>query len=48
MTICELRKQYPHADFYFFENGREMRKAPFYHARIKSYKVVGDALFIEM
>lgn len=48
MTIRELRKLYPHSDFYFFENGREMRKAPFYHAKIKSFKVVKDALFIEM
>lgn len=48
MTICELRKQFPHSDFYFFENGYEMRKAPFFHSRIKSYEVKGEAVFIYM
>ena len=48
MTISELRKIFPHSDFYFFENGKEMRKAPFYHAKIKSYEVKGDTVFIEM
>lgn len=48
MTICELRKQFPSKEFYFFENGREMRKSPFYHSKIKSFEIKGDYIFIEM
>lgn len=49
MTICELRKMYPCHDFYFFKDGYELRKAPFYHAEIKDFKVVNvDTVFVYM
>lgn len=48
MTICELRKQFPHHEFYFFKDGKELNKAPFYHAKIKSYEVHKNAIFIDM
>ena len=48
MSINDLRKQYPGKDFLFFRDGREMRRAPFLHDKIKSYEVVGDSVFIEM
>lgn len=48
MSINELRKQYPSKDFYFFRDGREMRKAPFLHDKVKSFEVKGDNVFIEM
>lgn len=48
-TIAELRKEYPHCEFYFFHNGWEMQKAPFYHARVKGVKKINEnTLFIEM
>lgn len=47
MTIAQLRKMYPHSYFAFFENGKETRKVPFYHAPVKSYEEHGDWLFIE-
>ena len=40
MTIAELRKKYPHSEFYFFKDGYELQKAPFYHSKIKSYRFV--------
>ena len=49
MTIAELRKQFPHSEFFFFENGKQMMKAPFYHARIKSYDIINEnKIFIEV
>ena len=48
VKICDLRRMFPHHDFYFFEDGKALQKAPFYHAVIKSYKVVRNAVFIEM
>ena len=49
MTICELRKTYPHHDFYFFKDGYEMKKAPFFHDKIKSFSIKNeDTIFIEM
>lgn len=49
MTICELRKKYPCHDFYFFEDGYELRKSPFYHAKIKSFEVVNaDTIFVHL
>ena len=48
MTICGLRKQYPYHEFYFFKDGREMRKAPFFHDKIKDYEVKRNYIFIEM
>lgn len=48
MTICQLRKQFPYIDFYFFEDGYEMQKAPFFHATIKSFEVKVDSIFIYM
>lgn len=48
MSINDLRKKFPSKDFYFFRDGREMRNAPFLHDKIKSYKVKGNSVFIEM
>ena len=48
MSILNLRRLHPGKDFYFFRDGREMRKAPFLHDKIKSYEVIGDSVFIEM
>lgn len=49
MTICELRKIYPLHDFYFFKDGYELRKSPFYHAKIKSFEIVNvDTIFVYM
>lgn len=48
ITICQLRSMFPHHEFCFFKDGKELQKAPFYHAVIKAYEVVKDAVFIEM
>lgn len=48
ITICQLRKMFPHHEFYFFKNGKEIPKSPFVHDIIKSYKVKKNAIFIEM
>ena len=49
MTICELRKIYPHHEFYFFVNEKEVAKAPFIHDKIKGYKVINDnTIFIDI
>ncbi len=48
ITVCNLRSMFPHHDFYFFKGGKELQKAPFYHAVIDSYEVVRDAVYIEM
>lgn len=49
MTICNLREKYPHHNFYFFKDGYEMMRAPFYHAKIKSFEVINEnTIFIEM
>lgn len=48
MTIADLRKKYPWQSFYFFRDGYEMRKAPFYHDRIKGYEDKGDYVFVHM
>ena len=49
MTINELRKFYPHHEFYFFENEKEVAKAPFIHTKIKGFKVINDTtIFIDL
>jgi hypothetical protein len=49
MTIAELRKNYPHSEFYFFKDGLEMRKAPFYHSEIKGFEEVNSyTVFVHM
>lgn len=49
MTIKDVRKMYPHSDFYFFKDGFQMRKAPFYHSEIKDYEEVNSyTVFIHM
>ena len=42
MTIRELRKFYPHHEFYFFKNEKEVANSPFYNNQIKGFKVVND------
>lgn len=47
MTICQLRKQYPHHEFVFFRGDAEMAKAPFLHDEIQSFRVISeDAIFV--
>ena len=47
MTICQLRKQYPHHEFIFFRGDAEMAKAPFLHDEIQSFRVISeDAIFV--
>lgn len=48
MTINDLRKQYPNSNFYFFENGYAYRSTPWLYQKIKSYKKVATAVFIEL
>ena len=49
ITICQVRKMFPHSDFFFFKNGHEMQKAPFYHTTIKSYDVINEyTIFINI
>lgn len=49
MTICDLRKKYQRHNFYFFKDGHEIMKMPFYHASIKSFEVISaDTIFIYM
>ena len=49
MTICDVRKKYQRHNFYFFKDGYEISKCPFYHARIKSFEVINaDTIFIYM
>lgn len=42
MTIKELRKFYPHHEFYFFKNEKEVANSPFFHQEIKGFKVIND------
>jgi hypothetical protein len=42
MTICELRKFYPHHEFYFFKDNKEVAKSPFFHQKIQGFKVIND------
>ena len=47
MTICQLRKQYPHHEFLFFRGDAEMAKAPFLHDEIQSFRVISeDTIFV--
>lgn len=47
MTVCELRKMFPYHDFYYFKDGHELRKAPFFHATFKSFSEINaDTVFI--
>lgn len=48
MTINDLSKRYPNAEFYFFENGAGYRGTPWLHQKIKSYREVATAVFIEL
>lgn len=49
MTICELRKKFPCHDFYYFKDGKELQKAPFYHSPIKGYQIIDDdTIFIDL
>lgn len=49
MTIKELRKFYPHHEFFFFENDKEVAKAPFIHTTIKGFKVISDnTIFVDL
>ncbi len=49
MTIANLRSLYPHHEFLFFENDKELQKAPFYHSPIKGFKIINDStIFIDL
>lgn len=48
ITICQLRREYPHHDFYFFKDGKELQKAPFFHSLVKSFEVKNGYVFIEI
>lgn len=49
MTIKNLREFYPFHDFYFFKDGKELEKAPFYHSPIKGFRVVNDdTIFVDV
>jgi hypothetical protein len=49
MTINDLRKFYPHHEFYFYENGKGLVKAPFIHTKIKGFKIYNDnMIFIDL
>lgn len=49
MTINDLRKLYPHHEFYFFENGKELSKAPFIHSKIKGFEIInGNNIFVDL
>lgn len=49
MTISNIRKLYPHHDFYFFKGKHEMVKSPFFHAVVKKFEVIDeDTIFIYM
>ena len=39
MTIKNLRSFYPHHDFYFFNDDKEVQKQPFYHSPIKGFEI---------
>lgn len=49
MSIMDLRRKFPHHDFYFFKDGFEMKKSPFIHSPIKSFEIKNDdTIFVEM
>lgn len=49
MTINQLRKFYPHHEFFFFENDKEVRKAPFIHTVIKGFEVINEnTIFVNL
>lgn len=49
MTINDLRKFYPHHEFCFFKNEKEVANSPFIHTKIKGFQVINDnTIFIDL